>query len=347
MPRAPHLVEEIVKRSFLPVLLALFSLPLLAEPCITQSAMQPAERDSLVRAGSTLASMTAVNDADGVRGQTMPQYAQDFGGIRDVIRNAAPHLQGASFVPDTVWVLDASAAKSSPDGSPQDVQFFCTPNRTAGETSFLIPALPAGRYGLVVLNTAGTAEPWQIAMLLRQSTPGAWQLGGLFPRATTAGGHDGLWYWRAARDFAAKKQAWNAYVYYTEAEQLLKPVTFVSSSHLELLEGERGKAAPPALSSGIGPAQPLVIAAKGPEVRVTSLGAEKSPDRTGGIDLLAHVAAADTLADPVASRARNAAAAKAIVAAYPELRGAFQGVWIVADLPGGATYISEEPMSSL
>ena len=334
-------------RPFLPLLLAVFSMPLLAEPCITQSAMQPASRDSLVQAGNTLASMTAGNDADGIRAQTMPQYAQDFGGIRDVIRNAAPHLQGASFVPDTVWILDATSAKPGPDGSPQDVQFFCTLNRTAGETSFLIPALPAGRYGLVVMNTVGTAEPWQVAMLLRQSAAGTWQLGGLFPRATAAGGHDGLWYWRAARDFAAKKQVWNAFVYYTEAEQLLRPVTFVSSSHLELLQGERGKAAPPALSTGIGPAQQLVVAAKGPEVRVTSLGAENSPGRTGGIDLLAHIAATDASADPVAARARNAAAAKAIIAAYPELRGAFQGVWIVADLPGGATYISEEPMSSL
>jgi hypothetical protein len=334
-------------RPFLLLLLAMFSMPLLAEPCVTQSAMQPAERDTLVRTGMTLASMTAGNDADGVRAQTMPSYAQDFNGIRDVIRTAAPHLQGASFVPDTVWILDASASKAGPDGSPQDVQFFCTLNRTQGQTSFLIPALPAGRYGLVVLNTAGTAEPWQVAMLLRQSSPGTWQLGGLFPRATAAGGHDGLWYWRAARDYAAKKQAWNSFVYYIEAEQLLKPVSFVSSSHLEVLEGERGKAAPPALSSGIGPAQPLVIASKGPEVRVTSLGAENSPGRTGGIDLLAHIAATDVLADPVASRARNAAAAKAIIAAYPELRGAFQGVWIVADLPGGTQYISEEPMSSL
>ncbi len=334
-------------RSLLPLLLAVFSMPLVAEPCITQSAMQPAERDSLVRAGTAIASFAAGGNADAVRAQTMPQYAQDFNGIRDVIRNAAPHLQGASFVPDTVWILDASATKPGQDGSAQDVQFFCTLNHAAGETSFLIPALPAGRYGLVMLNTAGTAEPWQIAMLLRQSAPGTWQLGGLFPRATAAGGHDGLWYWRAARDYAARKQAWNAFVYYTEAEQLLRPVTFVSSSHLETLESERGKAAPPALSAGIGPAQPLVIAARGPEVRVTSLGAENSPGRTGGIDLLAHIAATEALADPVASRARNAAAAKAILAAYPELRSAFQGVWIVAELPGGATYISEEPMSSL
>ncbi len=326
---------------FLPAVMA-------AETCVTQSQMQPAERDALVRVGTSFAALTAANNAEGVRAQTMPQFAQDFGGIQEAIRNAAPHLQGASFVPDTVWVLDASTAKPGPDGSPQDAQFFCKLNGGAADTSFLIPALPPGRYALVILNTAGTAELWQVAMLLRQSTPGIWQMGGLFPRATVAGGHDGLWYWRAARDFAARKQAWNAYVYYTEAEQLLKPVTFVSSSHLELLEGERGKAAPAALSSGIGTSQPLVIAAaKGGEVRVTSLGAEKSPNPAGGIDLLAHVHVDAALGDPIASRARNAAAAKAIVAADPELRTAFSGVWIVAELPGGGTYISEEPMNAL
>ncbi len=333
------------------LLLAGLALPVaqcMAEPCTTQSQIAPAERDKLVSTGIALATMTAGSNAEGVRAQTMPQFAKEFGGIQDAIRLAAPHLQGASFVPDTLWILDASAAKPGADGSAQDAQFFCTLNRSASQTSFLIPALPAGRYALVVFDTAGTSEPWQISMLLRQSAAGAWQLGGLFPRATAAGGHDGLWYWRAARDYAAKKQAWNAFVYYNEAEQLLKPVAFVSSTHLEALEGERTKAAPAALSTGIGSAQPLVIApAKGPEVRVTSLGAENAPDRSGGIDLLAHVHVEEALTDPVASRARNAAAAKALVTAYPELRSAFHGVWIVADLPGGGTYISEEPMTSL
>lgn len=320
----------------------------LAEPCTTQSQMAPGDRETLVRVGTGLATLTAAGNPEAVRAQTMPQFAQEFGSIQEAIRNAAPHLQGASFVPDTLWILDASAAKPGADGSAQDAQFFCTLNRGASQASFLIPALPAGRYALVVLSTAGTAESWQIAMLLRQSTSGSWQLGGLFPRATAAAGHDGLWYWRTARDFAGKKQSWNAFVYYTEAEQLLKPVSFISTSHLELLQSERKRSAPAALSAGIGADQPLVIAsAKGLEVRVNSLGVENAPDRSGGIDLLAHVRAGEALADPVASRARNAAAARAILAAYPELRTAFHGVWIVAELPGGGTYISEEPMSSL
>jgi hypothetical protein len=319
-----------------------------AEPCITQSQMQPAERDALAQAATSLAQLTAANNADGVRALTMPPYAQDFGGIQSAITSAAPHLQGASFVPETLWILDASAAKPAADGSAQDAQFFCTLNRGVMQTSFLIPGLPAGKYALAVLNTVGTAEPWQVAMLLRQNGA-TWQLGGLFPRATTAAGHDGLWYWKAARDFATKKQPWNAWVYYVEAQQLLKPVAFVTSSHLDTLLAEQQHAAPTGLSTGIGNDQPLVIAGTkgGAEVRVTSLAAENSPDKASGIDLLAHIRADDALTDPVASRARNVAAAKAIVAAYPELRSAFHGVWVVAELPGGGTYISEEPMSAL
>ena len=336
----------------LPLLLStLFLLPITrahAEPCTTQSQMSQKERETLVRVGTSFATLTAANNTEAVRARTMPQFAQNFAGIEGAIHNAAQHLDGATFVPDTLWILDASASKPAADGTPQDAQFFCSLNRSASQTTFLILALPAGRYALVVLNSVGNAEPWQLAMLLRQSAPDTWQMGGLFARATVAGGHDGIWYWRAARDYAGKRQAWNAFVYYTEAEHLLRPVDFLSSSNLETLQAERTKSAPAALSGGLGGEQPLVIAAgKGPEVRVTSLGAENAPDRSGSIDLLAHVRVTEALADPIASRARNAAAAKAIVAAYPELRTAFHGVWVVAELPGGGTYISEEPMGSL
>ncbi len=324
-----------------------FAATLFAEPCIPQSQMMPAERDTIARAGTALAGLAAAGNAEGVRAQTMPQFAKDFAGIASAIHTAAPHLQGASFVTSTVWILDASANKTAADGSAQDAQFFCTLHGSPSQTSFLIPALPPGRYALVVLDTAGTSEPWQVAMLLRQSTPGTWQLGGLFPRATLAGGHDGLWFWKTARDYAAKKQAWNAWVYYTEAEALLKPVTFLTSSHLDTLQGEREKSAPTALSAGIGTSQPLVLTGKAGEVRVTSLEAENAPNHADGIDLLAHIHAEDALPDPVASRARNAAAARALVTAYPELRSAFHGVWVVADLPNGANYVSEEPMNSL
>ncbi len=318
-----------------------------AETCTTQSAMDATVRDGLVRAASALAALAAANNADGVKAQTMPQFASDFSGIAGVIQRSSSHLQGASFLPETVWLLDATGLKAGADGKAQDAQFFCSLNRGGDQTSFSIPSLPEGKYGLVVLNTVGTAEPWQVALLLREGAPGQWQLGGLFPRATTAANHDGLWYWKTARDYATKKQPWNAYVYYTEAAQLLKPVSFVSSTNLEKLHDERSKSAPPALSAGINAQQPLVIGdGKSVEVRVTSLGADNAPGNAG-LDLVAHVKVETPLSDPVASRARNAAAAKTIVAAYPELRSAFHGVWIVSEFPDGTTYVSEEPMAGL
>lgn len=333
----------------LPVVLSACAaaLPLAAETCTTQSRMQPAERDGLVRSAQTIAALTAANNADGVKALTMPQFTTDFRGMADTIRSASPHLGNASFVPNTLWLLDASTAKLGPDGSPQDAQFFCNLNGGASQVNFLIPALPPGKYGMVVLDAVGGADPYQVATLLRENAPGQWQLGGLFARATTVNGHDGVWYWKTARDYAAKKQGWNAFAYYTEAESLLRPVSFLTSPHLERLADERTKAAPAALSNGVSTSQPLVIGdGKGAEIRVTSLGAEKAPGN-GGIDLLAHVRADTQLNDPVASRARNLAAAKAIVAAYPELRSAFHGVWVVSEFADGTTYISEEAMTAL
>ena len=337
-----------MRRAVLSILLACVPAAGYAATCTTQSQMQPAERDAVVRAGTAMVTLAAANNAEGVRLQTMPQYAQDFGGIATAISTAAPHLKGAGFVATSVWLLDAANEKAAADGSAQDAQFYCSLNKSTAQTTFAIPALPAGRYAVVVMDTTGTTEPWQVAMLLRQGAPGTWQLGGMFPRATTAGGHDGLWYWRAAREYATKQQRWNAFVYYVEAEHLLKPVSFLSSTHLETLASERGKAAPTALSNGVGANEPLVIAAaKGDEVRVIDLGAENAPGQPNSIDLVAHIRAAAPMVDANAAKARNAAAARAIVGAYPELRAAFHGVWIVAEAPTGSPYISEEPMTSL
>ncbi len=163
-------------------------LPLAAQQCITQSQMQPADKSSLIQASTQLAQQIQRDDTAGVRAATLPRYAQDFEGIAGTIHTTAPHLAGATLQPSSVWVLDASKANSGSDGSPQDTQFFCNLNKSTAETSFMIRSLPQGRYALAVVDATRPSDPWQIAMLLRESTPGTWQLAGLFPRATTHGG---------------------------------------------------------------------------------------------------------------------------------------------------------------
>ncbi len=316
----------------------------IGQKCVTQSQMQAADRDSLAAAGLAFATEMQANDANAIRARTLEQYAKDFGGMADTIASTSPHLKTATFQPDSVWLLDAS---SNPSGaaSPQDAQFFCNLNRSQSSVTFSLQALPAGKYGLAIIDAKGTIS-WQLAFLMKQSGPGTWQLAGLFPRATMAAGHDGLWYWTEARVSAGKKQSWNAWLQYAEAEQLLKPVEFISTSHLDQLHEEQTRSAPAALSSGISAASPLVVKAKdGTEYLFTSLGPDDSlgSDR---IDVQVHFKA-DTIADPVIARARNQKAASALLGAYPEMRSAFHGVWVYADGPNGSPFASEEPVSKL
>lgn len=328
------------------LLLGLLPLAARAEQCITQSQMQPAQRDGLANAALSLAQRIQANDAAAVRSQTLSQYAQNFSGMASTIATTSPQLQGATFQPNTLWILDATPANGAA-AAPLDAQFFCNLNKSRAETSFAIPALPPGRYGLAIVDAVHGNVPWQIALLLKQgSTAGTWQLAGLFPRPTTAAGHDGLWYWTSARAAAAKRENWSAWIDYLQAEQLLKPVSFVGSSHLDQLREEQTKAAPAALSAGIGTDTPLIVKAKdSTEYQLTGLGPDAS---LGGdrIDVAMHFRA-EPISDPVAARARNQKAATALVAAYPELRNHFHGVWVFAEPGSGTPFASEEPMTRL
>jgi hypothetical protein len=316
-----------------------------ADGCTTQAVMSAATRISLATAAQTFSQKVGASDVDGIRSLTIPQYAQNFEGIRSAINTAAPHLKGAAFVVESVWLLDATGLKPAADGTLQDGQFFCSLNHSAQQVSFLIPSLPAGRYAFAVVDANNVASPWQLAFIL-QEVAGSWRLAGFFPRATTAGGHDGLWYWQAARDFAAKKQPWNAWIYYQQAVTLLRPVSFMSSSHLDALNEEMSRAAPPALSQGLSADMPLVLrTATGADLRITALGTDDSLN-TSPVDLALHFKA-EPLNDTAAARARNRAAALALLAAYPELRPNFHGVWVFAEVPGQPPFPSEEPMAGL
>ena len=298
-----------------------------AQQCVTQSQMQPADKATLTRSLASCRGRCSRMTQRLCVPQTLPEYAKDFTGMANTIANTAPHLANATFVPNTFWILDASHPANGSDGSAQDTQFFCNLNKSTAETSFLIRSLPQGRYALAVEDSVKTADPWQLAYLLRQSSTGSWQLAGLFPRATTASGHDGLWYWRAARSAAASKQNWTAWVDYQEAQQLLKPVGFVSSSHLEQLRDEEGKATPPALSSGVSTDTPLIVKGKdGAEYRVTGLGPDSSlgSDR---IDVAMHFSA-DVIADPAAARTRNRAAAICAAQCLSRFARSLHGVWV-------------------
>ena len=171
-------------------------------------------------------------------------------------------------------------------------------------------------------------------------------MAGFYPKPLSAAGHDGLWYWTQARTLNAQKERWNAWLYYQQAESLLRPVNFVQSSHLEKLQAEASASAPPALSEGVSAEAPLVVkGANGAEYHFTSLGVDDSLEKDK-IDVTAHLKV-DQIGDPVTARKRNSDAMAALLAAYPEMRKSFHGVWIFAEVPGQNPFVTEQAMSEI
>lgn len=316
-----------------------------AEVCTTQSAMAPADRDALAAAARSMAQKVEANDATGLRSVTIAAYAKDFGAIQNAVANASAKIAGATPVVEQVYLLDASDLKRSADGSAPNAQFLCALNKSIAEVDFSIPGLPPGKYGFAIVEARGIAAPWRLSFLLEQ-VQGQWQMAGFYPRPMTAAGHDGLWYWTEARTMAKNKEQWNAWLYYQQAETLLNPANMILSTHLEKLHSEQAEIAPPAISSGVSPDTPLVVkGANGAEYHFTGLGVDDSLAKDK-IDVTARLKV-DQIGDPVAARKRNADAASALVAAYPELRKGFHGVWVFAEVPGQNPYATEMAMSEI
>ncbi|HZY60905.1 MAG TPA: hypothetical protein VFE38_00160 [Edaphobacter sp.] len=316
-----------------------------AQDCTTQSQMTASDRTALADAGRSLALKVQAGDAAGLQAATVPEYAKDFSGIGNVVANTAAKLKGGAVIVQQVYLLDGTKLKPNADGSAPEAQFFCSLNQTVNEVDFLIPGLLPGKYGFVIVDVE-SASPWQLSFLLRQSAQNQWMMAGFYPKALTAAGHDGLWYWRQARTMAKDNEQWNAWLYYRQAQALLQPVGFIQSTNLQKLRSEQSAAAPQALSGGIGPNTPLVVKGKdGSEYRFTSLGVDDSLGAPK-IDVTAHLAVAQ-IGDAATAKKRNDDAASALLASYPELRKAFHGVWIFAQAPGQNPYATEQAMNEI
>jgi hypothetical protein len=324
---------------------ALVSIAASAEVCTTQSQMSPADRDALAAVARSLAAKVQANDVSGLQAATSAEYAKDFAGIGPVVGSTSAKVAGGSLAVEQVYLLDATQLKRGADGSLPEAQFFCSLNKTVAEADFLITGLAPGRYGFVIVDAEGGGSPWRMSFLLRQDN-GQWGMAGFYPKPLSAAGHDGVWYWTQARTMVTQKERWNAWLFYQQAESLLQPVNFVQSTHLERLRTEKNAAAPPALSEGVSAEAPLVVKGRdGVEYHFTALGVDDSLAKDK-LDITAHLKV-DQLGDPAAARKRNSDAMAALLAAYPELRKPFHGVWMIAVVPGQNPFATEQAMSEI
>jgi hypothetical protein len=292
--------------------------------------MSDSVRAGLSTQAMSLAQLIKDNDPAKVEAATITDFASQsaFGPTKALIQSTSPKLSNDGLRVTEVYELDARARKA---GDPSDADFSCALSGTTSETDFSISGLPPGLYGFAMVEATGE-RPWLLAFLMRQDD-GVWKLAGFYPRARAAAGHDGLWYWTAARGHVKAKELWVAWLFYGEADELLRPANFVTSSNLDRLRSEQHAAAPPELINDIGADHLLVIKAKdGVEYRFSTIAAAGSEDGKQ-LNLVLHMSA-DYLADTGAAKARSNGAAQALLDAHKELRQDFNNVWVFAESPG-------------
>jgi hypothetical protein len=304
-----------------------------AASCTTQAQMAEAERTALVQAARTLASAVQSGNSAAVKASTIPKVRDQFDSIASTIEQSAPLLAGATITIDALYALDASDLKEAAE----DTVFFCGAANSPVHVDITIPQLPRGKYALTLVHATGVQKPQQMAFLLQNN--GDWQLAGFFIKPLLVAGHDSVWYWTKARAFDQKGQKWNAYFYYTTAAYLATPAEFMTSANLDKLNQEAAVSKP----QGLPGAAPMTLPGGGQTFSVTNMHTDGS---LGGLDLVVHYATTN-VSDPVATRARNLEVMKAVLAAHPELREAFHGLWVFAEAPPERPFGNELVMSEI
>jgi len=310
----------------------------LAVSCTPQSQMTEAQRSSLASSAKSLAALVQAGNTAALKSETIPSVAERFDPIAAAAESAAPLIERGTITVESLYLLDSADLKTTED----ETQFFCG-GADSHEVVLTIPQLPPGSYALAILHATGVESPQSLTFVLARepATPTQWKLAGAFIHVLTSAGHDGVWFWTQAREFAKKGQHWNAYFYYQTAAALLTPVYFLSSPNLDKLLKEQAAIAPSGLPTNT---QPMLVAGSGGQG--FEIGDMHTDSSLGGLDLVINYKATD-VSDPVASRTRNIELMKAMLAQHPELREGFHGLWAFANAPNERPFANELPMAQI
>lgn len=318
-------------------------LPVLCVPaawavsCVTQSQMTQAERDLFAQASRRLGTEIQAGNTAAVRADTIASVAAKFEPLAASIAQVSPDIQKATLTVDALYSLKATDIQAGGGNA----EFFCSVPNSSLLVTVTIPELPPGNYLLAVLHATGVANPRQLTLILENDPAGSaqWKLAGLYIRPLMEAGRDGVWYWKQARDFAGRKENWNAYFYYQTAAFLLNPVDFLSSPNLQKLDKEMQGVKP----AGLPGKTPLMVQAGGQSLAITGLRTESFG---GGLDLVVDYKA-QGVSGPVETRTQIVELMKALLAQRPELRAGFHGLWVYAHYENGGSFAIEQAMNQI
>jgi hypothetical protein len=296
-----------------------------AEECKMGSDLDQATKSALESTAQRYFQMAASGDTNNLRSNSIPDVANNFSGIESVVAENKANFGTGSSVRGT-YELDAPG-----NGPITRAEFYCGIFNSADRVGFFLNNLPAGRYGLVIMDANGGKVPMTVSMILQQMASQQWKLGGFYARPTSLAGHDAQWYLNQARQYKAKGQNHNAWFYYLAGWDLTAPVPFMSTTQLDKISDEMQTAKPADLP---GQQQPLSLSSAGKSYSVTQLFAVPVQD---GLGLVVKYQVPD-VSNTSQAFADNMAVIKGLVAKYPEFRDAFSSVVARAVAPSGQDY---------
>ena len=296
-----------------------------AQTCVTGGEMDEAIKTALLNTAQGDFDSIARGDSAALRQNAIAGVAADFSGIESAVKDNQSDLASAKAVAQPPFLLQVEGSASL-----ERAEFLCGVFGAHGQTGdsrvFVIPNLPPGNYGFVTQNVSTPKSAYTVSYVLQQQGS-AWKLGGLYIKPADVGGHDGNWFATRARELKTKGQNHAAWFYYQEARDLLVPVPFMSTMITDKLYDEAQVVKPADVP-------PLDLTGGGKTFKLTALFPLAV---TNELHLVAKYDAA-SVANSAATYQDNLAVMKALLAKYPELRDAFDGIIARAVEPSGRDY---------
>ena len=333
-----------------------------AQVCQSAADMDTGTRPVLEATARRYFDMAARGDTSALQQNSIAAVAASFGGIESAVKENQPALAGKQATPRPPYLLVAEGSEPL-----ARAEFLCGVFGSSGQTSrsavFVLTNLPPGRYALVILDVnggpaSGTATGTQDARtmtLILQQVANDWKLAGFYVRQSQLGGHDSQWFAQRAREFKAKGQTWNAWLYFRQTIALATPVDFMSTLATDRLYDEAQSVQPGDLPS---PDRPLVVVGQVGSTEQSGIQRQQKPSETPNVTKAAKsysitqifpLAVGKDLdvvvkyqATDVSNTAQvfqdNMAVIRGLVAKLPQLRDGFEGVVARGVEPSGRDY---------
>jgi hypothetical protein len=312
--------------------------PAHAQTCQTAADMDTSVRTALETAAKRYFEMSARGDVATLKQNSIAPVASSFAGIEAAVKENQAAFTGAKTTVRPPFLLTVEGPEPL-----ARAEFLCGVFGKLGQTKdsaeFVLPNLPPGKYAVTILDVNGSQDARTLTFILQQA--GAdWKLADFYAKPSQASGHDAAWFTQRARDFKAKAQNHNAWLYYREAIALSAPVDFMNTLATDQLYDEFQAAQPSDVSTN---ESTIDMSAGGKIYHLTEI----SPLAIGDdLNVVVKYQAPD-VSNTAHTFQENKVVIKALVTKFPEFREAFAGVVARAVEPSGRDYGSLMAMKDI